>query len=268
MSPSTTPPDDDRPPAADRRLRRPGGAARGGAGGDAGGAADPRAGDGLGERPRGRGRGDRDAARGPRGGAAGRASRDGGRRPRRASAQGIAIGSGVARELGVGVGDVVTLVSPEGMDTPFGTQPRISDYEVGLRLRGRALRHRPDAGLHAVRRGADLLQPRGRGRRDRGDGRRPGRASSGCAPAIAEAAGPRALLWTWRDASGAFLSALDVERRVMFIILSLVVLIAGAQHHLRPRHAGEEQGARHRHPADHGADRKARSCGSSSSAAR
>ena len=34
------------------------------------------------------------------------------------------------------------------------------------------------------------------------------------------------MIWTWRDASGAFLSALDVERRVMFIILSLVVLIA------------------------------------------
>ena len=37
---------------------------------------------------------------------------------------GIAIGSGVARDLGVGVGDTVTLISPEGMDTPFGTQPR------------------------------------------------------------------------------------------------------------------------------------------------
>ena len=45
-------------------------------------------------------------------------------------------------------------------------------------------------------------------------------------PALAAAAGPRALLWTWRDASGAFLSALDTERRVMFIILSLVVVIA------------------------------------------
>jgi lipoprotein-releasing system permease protein len=38
--------------------------------------------------------------------------------------------------------------------------------------------------------------------------------------------GERGQIWTWRDASGAFLSALDVERRVMFIILSLVVLIA------------------------------------------
>ena len=34
------------------------------------------------------------------------------------------------------------------------------------------------------------------------------------------------MVWTWQDASGAFLSALDTERRVMFIILSLVVLIA------------------------------------------
>ena len=33
-------------------------------------------------------------------------------------------------------------------------------------------------------------------------------------------------IWTWKDYSGAFLSALDVERRVMFIILSLVILIA------------------------------------------
>ena len=33
-------------------------------------------------------------------------------------------------------------------------------------------------------------------------------------------------LWSWKDASGAFLKALDVERRVMLTILSLVILIA------------------------------------------
>jgi lipoprotein-releasing system permease protein len=53
----------------------------------------------------------------------------------------------------------------------------------------------------------------------------PMRADALRAP-LAEAAGPRSLIWTWRDASGAFLAALDVERRVMFLILSLVVLIA------------------------------------------
>ena len=36
----------------------------------------------------------------------------------------------MARDLGVGVGDVVSLISPQGMDTPFGTQPRVNDYPV------------------------------------------------------------------------------------------------------------------------------------------
>ena len=44
--------------------------------------------------------------------------------------------------------------------------------------------------------------------------------------AAMEAAGPDALLWTWRDSAGAFLRALDIEDNVMFIILSILVLIA------------------------------------------
>ena len=64
---------------------------------------------------------------------------------------GIAIGSGVARELGVGVGDRIRLISPDGVKTAFGTSPRVKAYEVGLHLHRRALRHRPHADLHAVR---------------------------------------------------------------------------------------------------------------------
>jgi lipoprotein-releasing system permease protein len=44
--------------------------------------------------------------------------------------EGIAIGSGVARELGLDVGDTVRLISPDGARTPFGTSPRVSAYEV------------------------------------------------------------------------------------------------------------------------------------------
>lgn len=46
------------------------------------------------------------------------------------------------------------------------------------------------------------------------------------APALMQAAGERAQVWTWRDASSSFLSALDIEDRVMFVILSVLVLIA------------------------------------------
>lgn len=43
---------------------------------------------------------------------------------------------------------------------------------------------------------------------------------------VIRAAGPDALIWTWRDASGAFLRALDIEDNIMFVILSILVLVA------------------------------------------
>jgi lipoprotein-releasing system permease protein len=139
--------------------------------------------------------------------------------------EGIAIGVGVARELGVGVGDLVTLISPEGMDTPFGTQPRLNDYEVvyvfgvGRFDIDRTRVYLPFAeaqGFFNREGAADEIEVLVEN---------PAEVDALRGP-IAEAAAPRGMTWTWRDANGAFLSALDVERRVMFIILSLVVLIA------------------------------------------
>ncbi|MEO1239285.1 MAG: ABC transporter permease, partial [Pseudomonadota bacterium] len=43
---------------------------------------------------------------------------------------GIAIAEGVARTLGVGVGETVRVISPNGVRTAFGTSPRVSAYEV------------------------------------------------------------------------------------------------------------------------------------------
>jgi lipoprotein-releasing system permease protein len=43
---------------------------------------------------------------------------------------------------------------------------------------------------------------------------------------LLRAAGDRAQVWTWQDASGSFLRALEVEDNVMFVILSILVLIA------------------------------------------
>ncbi len=139
--------------------------------------------------------------------------------------QGVAIGAGVARELGLWVGDYITLISPDGMDTPFGTQPRISDYEVVYIFsvgrfdidRTRVYMPFAEAQSYFNREGAadelELFVAR------------PQEVDALRLP-LTEATAPNGLVWTWRDASGAFLSALDVERRVMFIILSLVVLIA------------------------------------------
>ena len=51
-------------------------------------------------------------------------------------------------------------------------------------------------------------------------------AVSRMVPDIVIAAGDRALPWTWKEASGGFLRALEVEDNVMFVILSILVLIA------------------------------------------
>ena len=44
--------------------------------------------------------------------------------------KGIAIGIGIAKELGVFVGDKIKLISPDGVQTAFGTIPRVSVYEI------------------------------------------------------------------------------------------------------------------------------------------
>ncbi|MEO0665628.1 MAG: FtsX-like permease family protein, partial [Pseudomonadota bacterium] len=43
---------------------------------------------------------------------------------------------------------------------------------------------------------------------------------------LLEAAGDRAVIWTWQDSAASFLRALTIEDNVMFIILSVLVLLA------------------------------------------
>ena len=140
-------------------------------------------------------------------------------------ANGIAVGTGVARELGVNIGDTIRLVSPDGAKTAFGISPRINRYTVVyifgvgrydidrvrvylpfdeaqrfMNLEGAAdeievfVENPEDIDLIEV----DLLK----------------------------AAGGQYFSWSWKDSSGAFLRALQMEDNVMFIILSILVLIA------------------------------------------
>ncbi len=138
---------------------------------------------------------------------------------------GIAIGSGVARSLGVGVGDRIRLISPDGVRTAFGTSPRVNAYEVVYIF---------SAGRYDIDR-TRVYMPFGEAqsyfnREEAADEiellvETPERVDD-LGPALLAAAGERALLWTWKDSSGPFLRALDIEDNVMFVILSILVLIA------------------------------------------
>ncbi len=139
--------------------------------------------------------------------------------------EGIAIGSGVARELGVALGDRVRLISPDGVRTAFGTSPRVKAYEVVYVFtagrydidRTRVYMPFDEAQLYFNREGvADEIEVMVAD---------PDRVERMTVP-ILEVGGQRALVWTWQDASGGFLRALEIEDNVMFIILSILVLIA------------------------------------------
>ncbi len=139
--------------------------------------------------------------------------------------EGIALGSGVAQDLGVGIGDRVKVISPDGVRTAFGTSPRVNAYDVTYIFtagrydidRTRAYLPFEQAQSFFNREGvADELEVMVR---------EPEQIER-LAPALLDAAGDRGQVWTWRDRAGGFLRALEVEDNVMFIILSILVLIA------------------------------------------
>ncbi|WP_420568160.1 lipoprotein-releasing ABC transporter permease subunit [Thalassovita sp.] len=138
---------------------------------------------------------------------------------------GISIGSGVARELGVTVGDKVKLISPNGVKTAFGTSPRVVAYDVtyiftaGRYDIDRTRVYMPFEAAQSFfnREGtADELEVMVAD---------PDNVDN-LALELLRASGDRGQIWTWRDASGGFLRALEIEDNVMFVILSILVLIA------------------------------------------
>ena len=139
--------------------------------------------------------------------------------------KGIAIGVGMARDLGIGVGDRLQLVAPEGARTAFGTTPRIEAYEVvyifsaGRYDVDKARIYMPMAEAQTFFNREGVADEIGVFVAD------PERVDDWTLPLL-QAAGERGQVWTWRDASGSFLAALDMEDDVMFVILSILVLIA------------------------------------------
>ena len=131
----------------------------------------------------------------------------------------------MARELGAGLGDRIKLINPNGARTAFGTTPRINAYEVVYIFTAgrfdidkvRVYLPFTEAQTYFDRDGlADEIEVMVDD---------PEKVTNMTA-SLLQAGGEGTLLWTWRDASGGFLRALDVEDNVMFVIMAVLVLIA------------------------------------------
>lgn len=137
----------------------------------------------------------------------------------------IVIGERLAQSLGVAPGDVLTLISPSGGATAFGGTPMQKDYvvgatfSVGMSQYDQAYVFMPfeQAQLFFGREGtADAIEVRV----DDPD------QAARMKAAIAQAAGPAAIVTDWTQRDSSFWGALKIERNVMRLILMLLVAIA------------------------------------------
>lgn len=149
---------------------------------------------------------------------------------------GIAVGDAVARKLGLFVGDKVTLITPPNKDTAFGRIPTRRAYEVTYIFRTGYFPYDSQFVFLPLAAAQGLLNKRGRvdgievnvtepdslSLRDRATGQ----FADPVSRALQGEIGGRNFLWNWKQANSAFIGALDTERAAMFVILSLVILVA------------------------------------------
>ena len=142
-----------------------------------------------------------------------------------AEGEGVAIGTNMAAQLGLTVGDNITVISPRGSVTPMGVTPRLKAYpitaifKIGMSEYDATFLFMPLEEAQAYfnmdtkATGIEIYVVD------------PDNVGSMTA-ALEEAAGRPTFVTDWRQRNVTFFSALEVERNVMFIILFLIVLVA------------------------------------------
>lgn len=137
----------------------------------------------------------------------------------------IVIGYQLANKLGVDIGDEITFATASGRPTAFGTMPRIKSYRIGavfntgmsLYDSGFAFMQLDDAQLFFdmndtvshielfLNSPDDAIHFKSK---------------------LEKFLSPAFRVYSWQDVNSSFVSALNVERNVMFLILTLIILVA------------------------------------------
>jgi lipoprotein-releasing system permease protein len=141
------------------------------------------------------------------------------------TAGGVAIGERMAWRHQLGLGSRITIISPEGPDTVVGTAPRLRDYpvvaifKVGMSDYDENVIYMPlseaqdyfvtDDGVNQI----EIMVAD------------PDNVEQYLLPVLAEA-GTDMAVSTWKDRNSTFFNALAVERNVMFLVLTMIILVA------------------------------------------
>ncbi|MFM2302491.1 MAG: hypothetical protein RLZZ84_2227 [Pseudomonadota bacterium] len=142
-----------------------------------------------------------------------------------AGASNVAIGSQLASNLGARVGDTITIINPQGQSTPFGTVPRQIAYHVSAIFEIGVYDYDQRFVVMPMQDAQTLLLT--------GDAvgmievqvDNPDRAAQILAPVAQKLAG-QAVVTDWKTINASLFEALAVERVAMFVVLSIIVLVA------------------------------------------
>jgi len=137
----------------------------------------------------------------------------------------IAIGSRLAESLGAQVGSEISLISPQGQTTPFGTVPRIVSYTVGAIFEIGIYDYDKSYVIMPMRDAQTLLMM--------GDSvgmielqtANADQVGTILAPLADKVAG-RAVIADWRTMNAQLFEALAIERVTMFCVLCIIILVA------------------------------------------
>jgi lipoprotein-releasing system permease protein len=142
-----------------------------------------------------------------------------------ASQKGILIGARLAQRLGVSIGEKLTLISPTTSATAFGSMPRMRGYtvagifEVGMFEYDNTFIYmplQPAQVFFKVKGAVNAIELMVIDPNDMWDVRRD----------LLRAIGPDHRATDWQQRNSSFFNALQVERNVMFLILTLIILVA------------------------------------------
>ena len=137
----------------------------------------------------------------------------------------VAIGARLAENLGAQVGDTITIINPQGRATPFGTVPREIGYhisaifEIGVYDYDQSFVIMPMADAQTLLLTGDSI---GMIEVKTDD---PDNVSEILAPLARKLAG-QAVISDWKTINASLFEALAVERVAMFVVLSIIVLVA------------------------------------------
>ena len=137
----------------------------------------------------------------------------------------VAIGARLAENLGARVGDSITIINPQGRATPFGTVPRQIAYhvsaifEVGIYDYDESFVVMPMADAQTLMLTGDSVGMIEVKTTD------PDTVSETLAPLARKLAG-QAVVTDWKTINASLFEALAVERVAMFVVLSIIVLVA------------------------------------------